>query len=74
MAERVFVLPDLGEGLEEAVVTAWLVAEGDEVELNQPIAEIETAKAVVEMPSPFAGGSRDCTRPAAPRWPSGRRW
>ena len=55
MAERVFALPDLGEGLEEAVVTAWLVAEGDEVELNQPIVEIETAKAAVEMPSPFAG-------------------
>ncbi len=55
MAERVFVLPDLGEGLEEAVVTAWLVAEGAVVELNQPIAEIETTKAVVEMPSPFAG-------------------
>ena len=55
MAARVFVLPDLGEGLEEAVVTQWLVAEGDEVELNQPIAEVETAKAVVEVPSPFAG-------------------
>lgn len=55
MADRVFELPDLGEGLEEAVVTKWLVAEGDVVELNQPIAEIETAKAVVEMPSPFAG-------------------
>jgi pyruvate dehydrogenase E2 component (dihydrolipoamide acetyltransferase) len=55
MGERVFALPDLGEGLEEAVVAAWLVAEGDAVELNQPIAEIETAKAVVEMPSPFAG-------------------
>ena len=55
MAERTFVLPDLGEGLEDAVVTAWLVAEGAEVELNQPIAEIETAKAVVEMPSPYAG-------------------
>lgn len=55
MGERVFVLPDLGEGLEEAAVTRWLVAEGDEVELNQPIAEIETAKAVVEIPSPFAG-------------------
>jgi pyruvate dehydrogenase E2 component (dihydrolipoamide acetyltransferase) len=55
MGERVFALPDLGEGLEEAVVTQWLVAEGDEVELNQPIAEIETAKAVVEVPSPFAG-------------------
>ncbi|HSJ49919.1 MAG TPA: dihydrolipoamide acetyltransferase family protein [Actinomycetota bacterium] len=55
MAERVFVLPDLGEGLDEAVVNEWLVAEGDVVELNQPIAEIETTKAVVEMPSPFAG-------------------
>jgi pyruvate dehydrogenase E2 component (dihydrolipoamide acetyltransferase) len=55
MAERVFVLPDLGEGLEEATVTAWLVAEGDAVELNQPLAEIETAKAVVEIPSPYAG-------------------
>jgi 2-oxoisovalerate dehydrogenase E2 component (dihydrolipoyl transacylase) len=55
MAERVFTLPDLGEGLEEAVVTQWLIAEGDVVELNQPIAEIETAKAVVEVPSPFAG-------------------
>jgi 2-oxoisovalerate dehydrogenase E2 component (dihydrolipoyl transacylase) len=55
MAERVFVLPDLGEGLEEGRVLAWLVKEGDEVALNQPIAEIETAKAVVEIPSPFAG-------------------
>jgi 2-oxoisovalerate dehydrogenase E2 component (dihydrolipoyl transacylase) len=55
MAERTFVLPDLGEGLEEAVVSEWLVAEGDDVELNQPIAEIETAKAVVEMPSPYTG-------------------
>jgi pyruvate dehydrogenase E2 component (dihydrolipoamide acetyltransferase) len=55
MPERVFVLPDLGEGLEEATVTAWLVVEGEAVELNQPIAEIETAKAVVEIPSPYAG-------------------
>jgi len=55
MAERVFDLPDLGEGLEEGTISVWLVAEGDSVELNQPIAEIETAKAVVEMPSPFAG-------------------
>lgn len=55
MAERVFLLPDLGEGLEEAVITAWLVAEGETVELNQPFAEIETAKATVEIPSPFPG-------------------
>jgi pyruvate dehydrogenase E2 component (dihydrolipoamide acetyltransferase) len=55
MAERVFLLPDPGEGLTEAEVVAWLVAEGDTVALNQPLAEIETAKAVVEIPSPFAG-------------------
>jgi pyruvate dehydrogenase E2 component (dihydrolipoamide acetyltransferase) len=55
MAERVFLLPDLGEGLEEAVVAAWLVAEGDEVELNQPFVEIETAKATVEVPAPWPG-------------------
>ena len=54
MPERVFPLPDLGEGLEEAVVSAWLVAEGDTVELNQPFVEIETAKATVEVPAPFA--------------------
>jgi pyruvate dehydrogenase E2 component (dihydrolipoamide acetyltransferase) len=36
MTERVFTLPDLGEGLEEAIVSAWLVAEGDTVSLNQP--------------------------------------
>lgn len=55
MAERVFYLPDLGEGLEEAEITEWLVSEGDEVELNQPFVEVETAKATVEIPSPFAG-------------------
>jgi 2-oxoisovalerate dehydrogenase E2 component (dihydrolipoyl transacylase) len=55
MTERTFALPDLGEGLEEATVGAWLVAEGARVELNQPIAEVETAKATVELPSPFAG-------------------
>ena len=55
MGERVFTLPDLGEGLEEAIVSAWLVAEGATVELNQPFVEIETTKATVEVPSPFAG-------------------
>ena len=55
MARRVFALPDLGEGLEEATITAWLVKEGDPVSLNQPIVEVETAKATVEIPSPFAG-------------------
>jgi 2-oxoisovalerate dehydrogenase E2 component (dihydrolipoyl transacylase) len=55
MGERVFAMPDLGEGLEEGEIVSWLVAEGDEVALNQPIVEVETAKATVEIPSPFAG-------------------
>jgi pyruvate dehydrogenase E2 component (dihydrolipoamide acetyltransferase) len=50
-----FHLPDLGEGLPDAELVSWLVAEGDEVALNQNIAEVETAKAVIELPSPFAG-------------------
>jgi 2-oxoisovalerate dehydrogenase E2 component (dihydrolipoyl transacylase) len=50
-----FLLPDLGEGLPEAEIVQWLVDEGDEVALNQTIAEVETAKAVVEIPSPYAG-------------------
>ncbi|MBM3714603.1 MAG: 2-oxo acid dehydrogenase subunit E2 [Actinobacteria bacterium] len=54
MIER-FLLPDLGEGLPEAEVVQWHVDEGDEVALNQTIAEVETAKAIVEIPSPYAG-------------------
>jgi len=50
-----FRLPDLGEGLPEAELVQWLVAVGDTVTLNQTIAEVETAKAVVELPSPHAG-------------------
>jgi pyruvate dehydrogenase E2 component (dihydrolipoamide acetyltransferase) len=53
--ERVFDLPDLGEGLEEAEVVQWLVAEGDTVELNQPLVEVNTAKALVEIPSAVRG-------------------
>ena len=52
---KVFNLPDLGEGLTESEIVAWRVAPGDTVTLNQLIAEVETAKAVVELPSPFAG-------------------
>ena len=55
MAEREFKLPDLGEGLTDGEVVRWLVAVGDAIELNQPIVEIETAKAVVEIPAPYAG-------------------
>jgi 2-oxoisovalerate dehydrogenase E2 component (dihydrolipoyl transacylase) len=50
-----FNLPDLGEGLTEGEILTWLVAVGDEVTLNQPIVEVETAKAAVEIPSPYAG-------------------
>ena len=50
-----FRLPDLGEGLEEAQVVQWLVRVGDRVQLNQPICQVETAKALVDIPSPFAG-------------------
>ena len=49
------MLPDLGEGLEEAQVTRWLVAVGDRVALNQHLCEVETAKALVEIPSPWVG-------------------
>jgi 2-oxoisovalerate dehydrogenase E2 component (dihydrolipoyl transacylase) len=50
-----FLLPDLGEGLEEAEIIAWRVKVGDRVEVDQIVAEVETAKAVVEVPVPFAG-------------------
>ena len=50
-----FLLPDLGEGLEEAQVVQWLVQVGDAVTLNQPICQVETAKALVDIPSPFTG-------------------
>ncbi|MDR2255039.1 MAG: 2-oxo acid dehydrogenase subunit E2 [Arthrobacter sp.] len=51
----VFPLPDLGEGLTESEIVSWNVKEGDTVALNQVLGEVETAKAVVELPSPFAG-------------------
>src|ERR1700676_5043882 len=52
---RDFLMPDLGEGLTEGEINRWLVAEGDVVVVDQPIAEITTEKAVVEVPTPFAG-------------------
>ncbi|KRC49946.1 branched-chain alpha-keto acid dehydrogenase subunit E2 [Leifsonia sp. Root227] len=55
MSAQVFRLPDLGEGLTEAELVRWLVAVGDVIAVDQPIAEVETAKSVVEVPSPFAG-------------------
>ena len=50
-----FLLPDLGEGLTEAEIVTWHVQTGDTVTVDQPIVEVETAKAVVEVPVPFAG-------------------
>ncbi len=50
-----FKLPDLGEGLEEGDIVEWHVSVGDVIELNQTVADIETAKAVVAVPSPYAG-------------------
>ncbi|MGA8679402.1 MAG: biotin/lipoyl-containing protein, partial [Acidimicrobiales bacterium] len=55
MTGREFCLPDLGEGLEDAEIVRWLVAEGDVVAVDQPVVEVVTAKANVELPSPFGG-------------------
>lgn len=52
---RTISLPDLGEGLTESDLVEWTVAVGDTVELNQVVAEVETAKALVQLPSPWAG-------------------
>ena len=52
---REFRLPDIGEGLTEAEIVRWLAQVGDEVQADQPIVEVETDKAVVEIPSPYAG-------------------
>jgi len=59
-----FVLPDLGEGLQEAELVAWHVAEGDHVVADQPLVSVETEKAVVEVPSPQDGKiARLCVQP-----------
>ncbi|MFQ5555386.1 MAG: dihydrolipoamide acetyltransferase family protein, partial [Acidimicrobiia bacterium] len=50
-----FHLPDVGEGLTEAIVVSWYVAVGEPVSLDEPLVEIETDKAVVDVPSPYAG-------------------
>lgn len=55
MSTQTFRLPDVGEGLTEAEIVQWRVAPGDTVEVNDVLVEIETAKSLVELPSPFAG-------------------
>ena len=64
MAVSIFRLPDLGEGLTEADVVEWYVAEGESVALDQPVVALESAKAVVDIPSPVAGRvRRHCAQP-----------
>ena len=52
---KIFKLPDLGEGLQEAEIVKWHVAVGDEVKADQPMVSVETAKAVVDIPAPYPG-------------------
>ena len=64
MAVSIFRLPDLGEGLTEADVVEWYVPEGGSVALDQPVVALESAKAVVDIPSPVAGRvRRHCAQP-----------
>lgn len=55
MASVVFKLPDLGEGLPDAEIVEWHAKAGDQIKIDQPLVSVETAKAVVEVPSPFQG-------------------
>ena len=52
---REFTLPDLGEGLTEATIVHWMVEVGEVVAIDQPVVEVETAKAMVEVPCPYGG-------------------
>ena len=55
MATKQFLLPDLGEGLPDATIVEWFVKEGDVIRLDDNLVSMETAKAVVEVPSPYSG-------------------
>jgi pyruvate dehydrogenase E2 component (dihydrolipoamide acetyltransferase) len=55
LANKHFLLPDIGEGLPDATIVEWLVKEGDDIKLDAPLVSMETAKAVVEVPSPYTG-------------------
>ncbi|WP_035952693.1 dihydrolipoamide acetyltransferase family protein [Parafrankia sp. EUN1f] len=70
-AVRTFALPDLGEGLTSAEIVRWLVAVGDVIVIDQPVAEVETAKAVVEVPCPHAGVITSLAGPAGSQLPVG---
>ncbi|MDI3328327.1 MAG: dihydrolipoamide acetyltransferase family protein [Alicyclobacillaceae bacterium] len=64
MAEYVFRLPDIGEGIHEGEIVRWLVQAGDVVEEDQPLCEVQNDKAVVEIPSPVKGTVREIKVPA----------
>ncbi len=68
---RQFKLPDVGEGLTEGEILRWLVRPGDQVTINQPIVEVETAKAAVELPSPFEGTVAELHAPEGATVPVG---
>lgn len=55
MTNKTFYLPDLGEGLPDAEIVEWMVKVGETIKLDEPLVSMETAKAVVELPSPFSG-------------------
>ncbi|CAN5333387.1 dihydrolipoamide acetyltransferase family protein [soil metagenome] len=55
MSKKIFYLPDLGEGLPDAEIVEWMAKVGDTIQLDEPLVSMETAKAVVELPSPFSG-------------------
>ncbi|MFB6101197.1 MAG: dihydrolipoamide acetyltransferase family protein [Haloplanus sp.] len=59
MTVETFALPDVGEGVAEGELVRWLVDVGDEVDEDQPLAEVETDKALVDLPSPYAGTVRE---------------
>src|SRR5688572_18868019 len=52
---KIFKLPDLGEGLQEAEIVQWFVKAGDTVKADQPMVSVETAKAIVDIPAPYDG-------------------
>ena len=68
-----YKLPDVGEGLTEAEIVTWKVKVGDVIEINDIVVEIETAKSLVELPSPYAGTVTACSSPRARRSRSARR-
>ena len=70
---RAFLLPDLGEGLTEGEVARWLVTEGQVVAEDDPLVEIQTDKATVEIPSPYAGTVLEDRRPEGEVAPVGAR-